>query len=130
MEWYFGNLGRPEAEDILKNFGSNCFLVRDSSQANSYAICSWSAKHGIVHTLVQYDAQKGYYIGKPIQFYQSLVDLVFTHSHKEMSGFKAVDKNDHQPSVRRVRINILDTQTAITVPSDSQTTIMNIHFVS
>jgi len=129
MEWYSGNLGRPEAEDMLKSIGTSCFLVRDSSQPNSYAISSWSQKHGIVHTLVQFETTKGYYIGKITSstgFYQSVVDLVMTHANKEMAGFKPVDKADHQPSVRRVRINILDTTKAITIPSDSPTSIKNI----
>lgn len=51
--WYFGNISRTEAEEILKKSKLNKYLVRDSSQPGCFA-CSMIdvSKNAIYHTLI------------------------------------------------------------------------------
>lgn len=41
FDWYFGDLGRKKAEDIVSNQCQNCLLVRDSAQGEGYVISTY-----------------------------------------------------------------------------------------
>jgi len=126
MDWYFGDLGRFEADELLKGASQPCFLVRDSSQKDSYALSTYSPKHGVVHTLISHEPGKGYFIGKNTNSFPNVIDLIAAHQQKEMYNYVPLDKNEAKLGVRRVRINIEDTNTAVTIPSDSSVMIKHL----
>jgi len=59
MGWYFGNMERKAAEDILNAQGRDCYLARSSSIQGCYAISYRSKEWGLNHTLVE-RTEKGY----------------------------------------------------------------------
>jgi len=76
MKWYYGNIDRKEAEQILRSCVYDSFLVRKSSVKDSYAISFYnSKKNSINHTLIE-PRNDGYAIQDTQRVFPSLVDLI------------------------------------------------------
>lgn len=97
MNWYFGDLGRPAAETILEKFQKDCFLVRNSSKPNHYALSLYSFRlQKVSHTLiVPLELEVPYYQLQDVpNLYTSVPDLV--NRCPLLKNYYPVDRNGVQ----------------------------------
>lgn len=77
MDWYFGNIDRKKAEEILKSSPDDAFLVRKSSREDSYAISLWKSKNKtFTHALIEPHPQGGFRFQASSTRYPSIKDLI------------------------------------------------------
>ncbi|XP_078066756.1 1-phosphatidylinositol 4,5-bisphosphate phosphodiesterase gamma-2 isoform X3 [Mustelus asterias] len=77
QEWYYKNLSRGEAEDMLMRIPRDgAFLVRKRDEPNSYAI-TFRAESKVKHCRINYEEGK-YILGTSAEF-DSLVELISYH---------------------------------------------------
>ncbi|XP_067854198.1 1-phosphatidylinositol 4,5-bisphosphate phosphodiesterase gamma-2-like [Heptranchias perlo] len=77
QEWYYKNLSRGEAEDMLLRIARDgAFLVRKRDEPNSYAI-TFRAESKVKHCRINYEEGK-YILGTSAEF-DSLVELISYH---------------------------------------------------
>ncbi|XP_060693973.1 1-phosphatidylinositol 4,5-bisphosphate phosphodiesterase gamma-2 [Hemiscyllium ocellatum] len=77
QEWYYKNLSRGEAEDMLMRIPRDgAFLVRKRDEPNSYAI-TFRAESKVKHCRINYEEGK-YILGTSAEF-DSLVELINYH---------------------------------------------------
>jgi hypothetical protein len=74
--WYFGNLPRERAEQLLKSHPLKTFLVRDSSQANAFVITVVSSTNVVKNILAQGQPQGGFKLGSDPFLYTTLEQLI------------------------------------------------------
>ncbi|GCB72893.1 hypothetical protein scyTo_0006523 [Scyliorhinus torazame] len=82
QEWYYKNLSRGEAEDMLMRIPRDgAFLVRKRDESNSYAI-TFRAESKVKHCRINYEEGK-YILGTSAEF-DSLVELISYHKKQPL----------------------------------------------
>lgn len=106
MSWWFGDITREAAEDLLLSLDRDTFLVRSSSRPGCYACSLYDAATGqIDHTLVVRTSTGGFKFAKKsaaaAQEYGSLVELIL--SSPLLSAYAAPDPHAADDPVANAR---------------------------
>jgi ankyrin repeat protein len=106
MAWWFGDVTREAAEDLLLSLDRDTFLVRSSSRPGCYACSLYDAATGqIDHTLVVRTGTGGFKFAKKsaaaAQEYGSLVELIL--SSPLLSAYAAPDPGAADDPVSNAR---------------------------
>ena len=76
QEWYYGAIDRKEAEEILRKYDQDSFLVRKSSVKDSFAISLYRPNlNKLTHSLIV-PRNGGYAFENSSNVYKSVLDLI------------------------------------------------------
>nr|XP_006819735.1 PREDICTED: phosphatidylinositol 3-kinase regulatory subunit alpha-like [Saccoglossus kowalevskii] len=81
--WFFPNISRQEATDMLTNKPNGTFLIRTASRSGSYA-CSLVANGEVRHCVIN-KTQNGYGFAEPYTIYHSLKELVLHYQQNTLA---------------------------------------------
>ncbi|XP_016331500.1 phosphatidylinositol 3-kinase regulatory subunit beta-like [Sinocyclocheilus anshuiensis] len=81
--WYFGDIKRTQAEDLLRGKREGTFLIRESQTQKGSFACSVVMDGEIKHCVV-YKTATGFGFAEPYNLYGSLKDLVLHYKHTSL----------------------------------------------
>ncbi|KTG34126.1 hypothetical protein cypCar_00002961 [Cyprinus carpio] len=81
--WFVGDLGRRQAEELLRGKPSGAFLIRNSSSKDCYA-CSVVVGSQVRHCVIRH-TERGYGFVEPFDLHKSLKDLVMHYHHTSLA---------------------------------------------
>ncbi|XP_059358478.1 phosphatidylinositol 3-kinase regulatory subunit gamma-like [Carassius carassius] len=81
--WFVGDLGRRQAEELLRGKPSGAFLIRNSSSQDCYA-CSVVVGSQVRHCVIRH-TERGYGFVEPFDLHKSLKDLVLHYHHTSLA---------------------------------------------
>ncbi|XP_016139097.1 phosphoinositide-3-kinase, regulatory subunit 3a (gamma) [Sinocyclocheilus grahami] len=81
--WFVGDLGRRQAEELLRGKPSGAFLIRNSSTKDCYA-CSVVVGSQVRHCVIRH-TERGYGFVEPFDLHKSLKDLVMHYHHTSLA---------------------------------------------
>uniref|UniRef100_A0A671MSJ8 Phosphatidylinositol 3-kinase regulatory subunit gamma-like n=1 Tax=Sinocyclocheilus anshuiensis TaxID=1608454 RepID=A0A671MSJ8_9TELE len=81
--WFVGDLGRRQAEELLRGKPSGAFLIRNSSTKDCYA-CSVVVGSQVRHCVIRH-TEGGYGFVEPFDLHKSLKDLVMHYHHTSLA---------------------------------------------
>ncbi|XP_008330428.1 phosphatidylinositol 3-kinase regulatory subunit gamma-like [Cynoglossus semilaevis] len=73
--WYVGDMGRKEAEELLRGKRDGTFLIRDSQSQKGCFACSVVLNGDVKHCVI-YRTSNGFGFAEPYNLYPTLKDLV------------------------------------------------------
>ncbi|KTF90874.1 hypothetical protein cypCar_00009867 [Cyprinus carpio] len=81
--WFVGDLGRCQAEELLRGKPSGAFLIRNSSTKDCYA-CSVVVGSEVRHCVIRH-TERGFGFVEPFDLHKSLKDLVMHYHHTSLA---------------------------------------------